>query len=166
MHSCPTIGYDTCMHPLGACAIAIDYYVVLDFFICSASPPYHFHPSFNYLLQIFFKISCYIIKRNVNLIYSAVKPPIKIRLWNTETFEHLQRSLIRWLDGYIADGEKIRRIQRLVTVYNYKGEIRLWNSVKTDTDCCIMIHSCEDIVPMVVIAHICYLIVVFVCLVV
>ena len=69
-------------------------------------------------------MSPYIHKWNVNLIYMAVKSPMKIRLWNTKTFEHPQWSLISWLDGDIADGEKIRRIQRLATVYNDNEESR------------------------------------------
>ena len=65
-----------------------------------------------------------------------------------------------------ADDENIRRIQTLVMVYNNNGEIRFWKSIKTDIDCRIMINSCEKIVMMVVIAYICCLVIVFVCLVV
>lgn len=69
-----------------------------------------------------------------------------------ETFEHLQKSLIRLLDGDIVDSEKFRRIQRLVKVYNNNEESRFLELVKTDTDCRIMMHSSEEIVLMVVIA--------------
>lgn len=139
---------DACMQLLGACVIVCDSCVVL--FI------YHsirtiFYQSSNSLLQFFFKMSCYIIKRKINLIYSTVKSPMKIQLWNTETFEHLQRSLIRWLDVDNTNGENIRRIKRLVTVYNNNGEHRIWESVKIDSECRIMMHSLKEIVLMVVI---------------
>lgn len=52
----------------------------------------------------------YIHKRNIDLIFSAMQPPIKIRFWNIETFERLNRTLNRSLDGEIAEGEKIIRI--------------------------------------------------------
>ena len=76
---------------------------------------------------------------------------MKILLWNTETFERLNRSLIRWLNGDIVDGEKIRRIQMFVTVYNDNEESRIGDNVKTDRDVYIMMHNSEEIVLMVVI---------------
>lgn len=77
---------------------------------------------------------CYIIKRNPVIVFSPTKPPMNIRLWNVQTFEHLQRSLIRWLDIDILEGEKIRRIERLVTNHNQNGEVRFWDAVKTDKE--------------------------------
>lgn len=79
-----------------------------------------------------------------------------------ETFEHLHMSLICWLDGDIANDEKIRKIQRLVTVYNDNGESRFRDLVKADRDCRIMMHSSDEIVLMVLITLVCYLVVVFI----
>lgn len=49
-------------------------------------------------------------------------------------FEHLNRSLICWLDGKIAEGEQIRRIQKLVTVFNNNGESRFGDNIKTERE--------------------------------
>lgn len=93
----------------------------------------------------------YIHKRNVDLIYSAVKPLMKIQFRNIEKFEHLNRILIPWLDGYIAEGEKIIRIQRLGTMFNQNGEVRLWMYVKTVREAHVMMYSSHKIVLMVLI---------------
>lgn len=70
-------------------------------------------------------MSEYIHKRNTNLIFLAVQPLIEIRLWNIESFEPLNRTLNHWLDGEIADGERIRRIQLLESMFNQNGEVRV-----------------------------------------
>lgn len=74
--------------------------------------------------------------------------------------------MISWLDGNIGDGEKIRRIERLVTVFNNNEEHHIWGSVKTDSDCRIMMHGLDEIVMMVVIIQICCLVILFICRVV
>lgn len=94
----------------------------------------------------------HIVKRNATLVFSATKPPMNIRLWGVQTFEHLQRSLIRWLDGDIPEGEKIRRVQRLVTSCDQNGEVRYWEDVKTDKDVRIMMNLSPEIQLMVVIS--------------
>lgn len=88
----------------------------------------------------------------MTLVFSPTKSSMKIRLWNVQTFEHLQRSLIRWLDGDILKGEKIRRIERLVTTHNQNGEVLFWDAVKTDRDVRIMINESQEIMLMVVIS--------------
>ena len=97
-----------------------------------------------------------IIKRDVHVCFSILKPSIKIRLWHTQTFERLKMSLIRWLDGEIQEGEKIRRIVRLVSVFNRANEnsepTRFWESVKIDNDVCDMMFEPDDIVLMVIIS--------------
>ena len=70
-------------------------------------------------------MSEYIHKRNADLIFLAVHPPIKIQLWNIESFERLNRTLNRWLDGEIAEGERIRRIQWLESTFNQNGELHV-----------------------------------------
>lgn len=66
--------------------------------INTTSPPIIFHTSSYYVLPFFFNlfffimssyICPYIHKRNVDLIYSAVKPPMKIRLWNIDSLNIL-----------------------------------------------------------------------------
>ena len=69
-------------------------------------------------------MSEYIHKQNADLIFSVVASPIKIRLWNIDSFERLNRTLNSWLDGEIGDGERIRRIQWLVSTFNQNGEVR------------------------------------------
>ena len=69
-------------------------------------------------------MSEYIHKRNADLIFFVVASPIKIRLWNIDSFERLNRTLNSWLDGEIGDGERIRRIQWLVSTFNQNGEVR------------------------------------------
>lgn len=61
-------------------------------------------------------------------------------------FEHLNKTLIRWLDRDIEDGEKIRRIQRLHTTFNKNGELRFCVNVKTDKDVHMMMYSSHEIV--------------------
>lgn len=85
-------------------------------------------------------------------MFSPTKPPMKIQLWNVQTFEHLQRSLIRWLDGDILEGEKIRRIERLVTNHNQNEEVHFWDAVKIDRDVRIMFNESPKIMLMFVIS--------------
>lgn len=97
------------------------------------SPPFqifsfHIHHSFShitlkYVFQYTFDDSNYQKKKPI-LFFSTVKPQ-KIQLWNTKTFEHFRRSLIRWLDREIADGKRIRRIDKLVTYQDWKIIIML-----------------------------------------
>src|ERR1051325_9338528 len=56
------------------------------------------------------------MKRDAYVIYSPIKPPVKMLLWNTQTLDHVKRELNRWLDGEIVDGEKIVKIERKVMV--------------------------------------------------
>lgn len=66
-------------------------------------------------------MSFHIHKRNVDLIFSVVASLIKILLRNIDMFESLNRMLDRWLEGKIADGERIRRIQWLESTFNQNG---------------------------------------------
>lgn len=59
---------------------------------------------------------------------------MNIQLWNIETFEHLNRTLMCWLDEDIAEGEKIKRIQKFDTTFNQNGEVRFQVNVKTDRE--------------------------------
>lgn len=73
---------------------------------------------------------------------------------------------IRWLDGHVVEGEKIRRIQRFDTTFNQNGKVCFCVNVKTDRDVHMMMYSSHEIVLMVVIAYLYCLIIVFVCVVV
>lgn len=117
--------YGACRQALKVCAIPLDSYVILFFLQICHSLSTIFHPSSHSLLKFFFKMS-YIIKRNAKVFYSVVKSPIKIWLWNIETFKHLERSLIHWLDWDIGDGEKIRMVERLITMFNNNEEHHVW----------------------------------------
>jgi hypothetical protein len=97
-------------------------------------------------------MSFHIHKRNADLIFSVIAPSIQIRLWNIESLESLNRTLDRWLEGEIADGERIRRIQWLESTFNQNGEVRLWVDIKTDRDVRRMVHNMFKIILMVVIA--------------
>ena len=67
-------------------------------------------------------------------------------------FERLNRTLYSWLEGEIVEGERIRRIQWLVSTFNQHGEVREWVDIKTDQDARRMMHYMFKIVLMVVIA--------------
>ena len=58
-------------------------------------------------------MSAYIQKRNADVIFSVVATPIHIRLWNTNTFERLNRMLYSWLEGEIGDGEGLEEYNGL-----------------------------------------------------
>lgn len=88
----------------------------------------------------------YIHKRNVDVVFSAMQPLIKIRLWNIETFECLNRTLNCWLDGEVAEGEKIRRIQWLESMLNQNGEVHVWVYIKTDINIQKMMYTMYKIV--------------------
>lgn len=77
---------------------------------------------------------------------------MKVQLWNIDTFEHLNRTLNRWLDAEITEGEKTKKIQRLNITLNQNGEVRFWMNVKTDRDVHMMMYTSHKIVLMVVIA--------------
>lgn len=93
-----------------------------------------------------------IIKREVIIGFSILKPLMKIRLWNILTFEHLERNLIRWLDRDIEKGEKNRRIDRLVSTFNNNEKHHVWKSVKIDNDVCVMMFGPHDIFFIIIIS--------------
>jgi hypothetical protein len=105
-----------------------------------------------FLILFVLRMSRYIQKRNADVIFSAVAAPIQVRLWNTDTFERLNRTLYSWLEGEIGEGERIRRIQWLVSTFNQSGEVREWVDIKTDQDARRMMQYMFKIVLMVVIA--------------
>ena len=93
------------------------------------------------------------MKRDAYVIYSPIKPPMKMLLWNTQTLEHLKRELNRWLDGEIVDGEKIVKIERKVMVAGPNGETPSFRLVHNDACVLMMMLTSEDpIVLMVIIA--------------
>ena len=92
------------------------------------------------------------MKRDAELIFSPVKPPMKIKLLNTQTFEHLHRHLEGWLGEEIAQGEKIRKIERLVTVPGLNGPTRSWRLVHNDACVLMMMLQQKDIVLLIVIS--------------
>lgn len=55
------------------------------------------------------------IKRNGHVCYLRTKPSMPMYFWNIQSFEQLERSLNRWLDGEINDRKKIKSIERLVS---------------------------------------------------
>lgn len=61
-----------------------------------------------------------------------------------------------WLDGEINEGEKIRKIERLVSYISIADENnpiqRMWVRVKDDDDVKDMMSGSDDIVLMVVIS--------------
>ena len=81
-----------------------------------------------------------------------MQPPIKIRLWNIETFERLNRTLNHWLNGEIAEDERISRIQWLDTTFNQNGEVLVWVDIKTDKEVYRMMYTNYKIVLMLVVA--------------
>ena len=97
-------------------------------------------------------MSAYIQKRNADVIFSVAAAPIQVRLWNTDTFERLNRTLYSWLEEEIGEGEWIRRIQWLVSTFNQHGELRELVDIKTDQDARRMMHYMFKIVLLVVIA--------------
>ena len=40
------------------------------------------------------------------VIFSAIKPAMKMKFWHIHSMERLKRELLRWLDGDIVEGEK------------------------------------------------------------
>ena len=74
---------------------------------------------------------------------------MKIKIWNTQTFKHLQRHLIRWLEGDILECEHIRKIKRQITMRNENGVSLSWKKVRCDVDVMIMMLGPDDIVLMV-----------------
>ena len=92
----------------------------------------------------FMKIDAYVI-------YSPIKPPMKMLLWNTQTLEHLKRELNRWLDGEIVDGEKIVKIERKVMVVGPNGETPSLRLVHNDACVLMMMLTSEDLIMLMVI---------------
>ena len=90
-----------------------------------------------------------LIKRDAHVIFSTIKPPVKIKLWNMQTFEHFQRHLIRWLEGDIPEGEQIRKIQRQIIVRNKNRITNSWKTVRNDVDLLMMMIGPDDIMLIV-----------------
>lgn len=65
--------------------------------------------------------------------------------WNIQSFEQLERSLNRWLDGEINDRKKIKSIERLVSYISiaYENNViqRMWVQVKDDNDVRTMMYA-------------------------
>lgn len=68
----------------------------------------------------------------------------------SSSFDMVLTSFITHINGKLQS-QKIRRLQRLVTVYINNGESCIWESVKTGSDCRIIMHSSEETIQMVVI---------------
>ena len=83
-------------------------------------------------------------RRYGKVIYSRDKPPMEMMFWNICHFEQLKRELVRWLDGNIPEGKKIRSIERLDDI---RGLVR----VKTDKDVREVMFGPNDISLIVVI---------------
>ena len=49
-----------------------------------------------------------IFSRDGYVIFSAMKPAMKMKFWHIHSMERLKRELVRWLDGDIAEGEKFK----------------------------------------------------------
>ena len=77
-----------------------------------------------------------------------------MKFWHIHSMERLKRELMRWLDGDIVEGEKIRRIQqRRTTTSHVTGRPNVWlEEVKTDIDVMLMMHGSDEIVITVVIS--------------
>lgn len=88
-------------------------------------------------------------RRKAHVIYSAVKPPIEIFLWNISTYEKLVDTLMRQLEGEIEKKDKIRRVQNLFTHF---GNHRVWGEIKTDDQVMRMMNQRENIQMIVVVA--------------
>src|ERR1044072_5513855 len=104
----------------------------------------------------FFSImtSPYIYTRDGYVVFSASKPPIKMKFWHIFTMTKLKKELMRWLEGEIEDGDEIRRIQRKRTTMNFAtGQPRIWlEEVKTDVDVIAMMYGSDEIVLTVVVS--------------
>ena len=72
-------------------------------------------------------------------------------LWNTQTLEHLKRELNRWLDGEIADGEKIVKIERKVMVAGPNGETPSLRLVHNDVCVLMMMLTPEDPIVLIIV---------------
>ena len=95
-----------------------------------------------------------IFSRDGYVIFSATKPAMKMKFWHIHSMERLKRELMRWLDGDIAEGGKIRRIQRRRTTTSHAtGRPNVWlEEVKTDSDVMLMMHGSDEIVLTIVIS--------------
>jgi len=65
--------------------------------------------------------------------------------WNITTFDQLKREFVRWLDGKIPEGGKIRSNERLDSIFG-------WVRMKTDKDVREMMFDRDDINLIVVIS--------------
>ena len=95
-----------------------------------------------------------IFTRDGYVIFSATKPAMKMKFWHIHSMERLKRELMRWLDGDIAEGEKIQRIHRKRTTTSHAtGRPNVWlEEVKTDSDVMLMMHGSDEIVLTIVIS--------------
>ena len=82
-------------------------------------------------------------RRYGKVIYSRDKSPMEMMFWNICHFEQLKRELVRWLDGNIPEGKKIRNIERL-------DGVRGWMRVKNDKDVRVVMFGPHDISLIVV----------------
>src|ERR1051325_1480012 len=98
--------------------------------------------------------SPYIHTRDGYVVFSATKPPMKMKFWHIFTMAKLKKELMRWLEGEIEDGDEIRRIQRKRTTMNFAtGQPRIWlEEVKTDVDVIAMMYGSDEIVLTVVVS--------------
>src|ERR1044072_7847657 len=112
--------------------------------------------SYSLLLSLFFSImtSPYIHTRDGYVVFSASKPPMKMKFWHIFTMIRLKKELMRWLEGEIEVGDEIRRIQRKRTTMNFAtGQPRIWlEEVKTDVDVIAMMYGSDEIVLTVVVS--------------
>ena len=95
-----------------------------------------------------------IFTRDGYVIFSATKPAMKMKFWHIHSMERLKRELVRWLDGDIAEGGKIQRIQqRRTTTSHATGRPNVWlEEVKPDSDVMLMMHGSDEIVLTIVIS--------------
>ena len=92
------------------------------------------------------------MKRDATLIFSPVKPPMKIKLLNTQRLEQLHRHLAGWLGEEMGEGEKIQKIERLVVEPGLNGPNRSWRLVHNDASVLMMMMGSTEIVLLIVIS--------------
>lgn len=94
--------------------------------------------------------------RYEHVIYSNVKPPMRMIFWNIQSFEQLERNLIYWLDWEINDNKRIRSIERLISYISItednNGVQRIWVRVKDHSDVRAMMSGGDDIIFIIVIS--------------
>ena len=95
-----------------------------------------------------------IFTRDGYVIFSATKPPMKMKFLHILSMERLKREFMRWIEGDIEVGEHIRRIQRKRTTTSLvTGRPQSWlEEVKTDRDVMLMMDGSDEIVLTVIIS--------------